>query len=796
MNLKKQNRKRLKSRYLVILFTLFLFSSISNAQITQTIRGTVIDNHTKMPLPGATISLKDGEKIEGTITDANGIFKLENIKVGRQTITVSFVGYNPQTIENVVLNSGKELILNIELEEKVQELDAVVVKANKKHKAVNEMATLSARSFTVEETQKYAGTRNDPSRMVANYAGVMAAGDQRNDIIIRGNSPTGLLWKMNGVNIPNPNHFGGLGTTGGPVSMINNKTLKNSDFYTGAFPGEFGNALSGVFDLKMRTGNRWEREYMAQMSFDGMEVAMEGPFSKSNNNATYLANYRYSTWEIVDALGIKFGPSAIPKYQDASFKMDFIKTKIGKISIWGFGGTNSIAMLESEKDAEDWSFGGSASDKYLNSKTGVIALSHTYFFNNTTRIETNISQSGFVLEQKRDSLNLDYDVFPSYRNNSTEYTTTFSTKLKKKFNKKNYTAIGASYDLYNVSYSDSMYHATIDQFKTITDISDKNMGLFQAFAEWKHRFSNNFEMYSGLHYQYFDLNGKQSIEPRFNISYKMAGNQSLGISYGLHSQLQPRHVYFNAELQSPEGTNITSNEDLDFSKAHHIVLGYDNLIGKNFRAKAEIYYQHLFNIPIDNQRGYYSLLNSGDFFRIFTTPDLVNEGTGENYGIELTLEKFFSNNYYFLITNSLFQSTYKGSDGIERNTAFNGNYVLNLLGGYEFKLKNSNTLNFDINTSYAGGKRYIPVNEAASTTQTVMDYDNAYEEQYPDYFRLDAKLSYKLNRPKATYSFSLDVQNITNHKNIFSQEYNTETGEFVTDYQQGLFPIFQFRVEF
>ncbi len=791
MRIKKEN----VNSFLLLLIVLQL-TVVTNAQITQTIRGTIVDKHTKMTLPGASISIQHGDDLNGVITDANGLFTMDNIEVGRHTITVSFIGYNSQTLENLVLNSGKELVLNIELEEKVEEIEGIVVTAHKKHKPVNEMATLSARSFTVEETQKYAGTRNDPSRMAANYAGVMASGDQRNDIIIRGNSPLGLLWRMNGVNIPNPNHFGGMGTTGGPISMINSKTLQNSDFYTGAFPSEFGNALSGVFDLKMRNGNRWNQEYMAQISFDGMEMAMEGPFSKSNNNATYMVNYRYSTWEIVDAMGISFGPSAIPKYQDASFKVDLFKTKLGKFSLWGFGGANNIAILESEKDAGDWSYGKSASDKYLNSQTGVIALSHLYFFNNNTRIETNISCSGYTIEQKRDSLNLNMEVFPVYRNNSSEISYTFSTKLKKKFNVKNHANIGLTYDLYNVSYSDSIYHSNMKSFMPITDISNKYLGLLQTYIQWRHRFSDNLEMYSGLHYQYFDLNKKQSIEPRFNLSYKLTSNQSIGISYGLHSQLQPRYVYFNTELETSPGTYITSNENMDFSKAHHFVLGYDNLIGKNFRAKAEVYYQKLYNIPVDNSRGYYSLVNSGDFFRVYSTPELVNDGTGESYGLEITLEKFFSNNYYFLLTNSLFQSTYKGSDRIKRNTAFNGNYVLNILGGYEFSLKNNKTLNLDINTSYAGGKRYIPVDEEASITSTVYDYDRAYKMRYPNYFRTDFKVSYKINRPKTTYSLSLDVQNITNHKNIFSHEYDFETGEYITDYQQGLFPIFQLRVEF
>lgn len=142
------------------------------------------------------------------------------------------------------------------------------------------MATVSARSFTVEETSRYAGSLNDPSRMAANYAGVSSTSDARNDIIIRGNSPLGVLWRLNGMEIPNPNHFGSLGTTGGPVSILNNNLLDKSDFLTGAFPAEYGNALAGVFDLQMRSGNNEKTEFLGQVGFNGFELGAEGPIGK------------------------------------------------------------------------------------------------------------------------------------------------------------------------------------------------------------------------------------------------------------------------------------------------------------------------------------------------------------------------------------------------------------------------------------------------------------------------------------------------------------------------------------
>ena len=209
-----------------------------------------------MPIIGAAVVVVDSDPLIGITTDIDGKFNLPNVKVGRVDLKITYLGYAPRTLSGIELFSGKELVLNVEMQEMVMKKDEVVVKASRrKEEALNTMATVSARVFSTEEASRYAGTRNDVSRMATNFAGVRGANDATNDIVIRGNSPTGLLWRLEGVDIPNPNHFGNLGSTGGPVSMLNSNVLSNSDFLTGAFPSDYGNGLSGVFDLRMRHGN-------------------------------------------------------------------------------------------------------------------------------------------------------------------------------------------------------------------------------------------------------------------------------------------------------------------------------------------------------------------------------------------------------------------------------------------------------------------------------------------------------------------------------------------------------------
>lgn len=785
----------------IILYTLILFSSskLFSQELTQNIRGTVIDMQSKAPLAGATVVyLKDGDQ-KGTITDEGGHFKLEDIPIGRVSVQVSYLGYETITMNNLILNSAKELILNVELKEKVKNIKEVVVKVKTdKKQPLNKMATVSARSFTIEETQRYAGALNDPSRMAANYAGVGTAGDSRNDIIIRGNSPLGLLWRLDGINIPNPNHFGSLGTTGGPVSILNNNLLDNSDFFTGAFPAEYGNALSGAFDLRMRTGNNEQREFIGQVGFNGFELAAEGPLGVSKGSS-YLASYRYSTLDFLYALGIDVGYGSIPQYQDLSFKIDIpTGVKTGRFSLFGIGGISYIELLESEKQDDDFTVTGSNQDTYYGSDMGVIGLNHHIFYNSTTRATTSLAISGVRNKIKVDTLFDNSDLKRlRYGNNSYETKYTFSYDLNKKFNARNNINAGVIIDYYSYYYKDSVYDAA--RYRTLTNF-DGNSFLIQTYAQWQHRFSDAVTLNAGIHHQHFSLNNSFAVEPRAGLKWQFKPNQALSFGTGLHSQIQPSSVYFYETYYRSTGEYYRTNKDLEMSKSAHFVLGYDNSLSTNMRIKVETYYQHLYNIPVEQRSTSFSVLNIGADFVIPNVDSLENEGTGKNYGIELTLEKFFSKNYYFLITASLFDSKYKGSDGVERNTAFNGNYTFNALAGVELELDKNRKKILGLNgkVTYAGGKRYTPINlEASKVKGEAVYYDQrAYEKQYDDYFRTDVRFSFKLNGKKITQEWALDVENIFGTQNIFQRIYDPGAEEVKTEYQLGVFPMFLYRIYF
>jgi len=781
---------------------LIFFNDVYAQQATQTIKGQLIDAQSKSPLIGASVVILGSDPLIGTTSNVDGEYKITNAPLGRITLKVSYLGYEEKVIPNVLVTSGKEVILNLDLQESIITGEEVVVTAERKDKAStnNEMATVSARTFNVEETNRYAGSRNDVARMASNFAGVSGANDSRNDIIIRGNSPVGLLWRLEGINIPNPSHYGSLGSTGGPVSLLNTNVLDKSDFMTAAFPAEYGNAIAGVFDLQLGEGNNEKREYLGQIGFNGFELGAEGPFSKKGK-ASYLVNYRYSTLGVFQALGLEFGTgTATPQYQDLSFKINVPTEKSGTFSVWGIGGISNIDLLGSEIDTTSSNlYGGENDNFFLKYKTGVVGVSHKYYFNNSTYSKLSVAASKAYQQFEADSITITERAI--IRNEKAEYNQdkySVNLLINKKFNARNTVNGGVIVDLYDFDLQYFRLRKSTGEFKAIQNKAGQAV-LSQAYAQWQHRFNDKFTLNSGVNLQHFSVSNKVALEPRVGLRYKVTPRRSFNLGYGYHSQMQPLLTYFSTTYYA-DGTTATTNEDMNFTKSQHFVLGYENAFAPSLRLKLETYYQYITKAPVENYSSSFSMLNAGADFVTPENDSLVNKGTGRNYGIELTLEKFYSQGYYFLLTTSLFDSKYKGSDNVERNTTFNGNYAMNILAGKEFKLgkKKINTFNLDWKLTTAGGRYVTPLDfeKSAEAGQEVYKNDQAFSEKLSPYFRTDIKFSFRMNKKKLTHEFSLDLQNVLNTKNVFMQRYNARTNSVETEYQIGFFPIPQYRVLF
>jgi hypothetical protein len=779
-----------------------------------TIRGTVLDKQAETPLIGATVQvmspLPAGEGLGlGATSDVEGQFFIKNVPVGRQTLRVTYLGYEAQTIPNVLVTAGKEVLLTLKLEESFTTVGEVVITAKtNKDKPTNEMATISARQFNTEEVSRYSGGRNDVGRLVANFAGVAASNDARNDIIIRGNAPTGVLWRLEGIPMPNPNHYSTLGTTGGPVSALNPNMIGNSDFLTSAFPAEYGNATAGVFDINLRTGNRDRFEFMGQIgAFTGFEGAMEGPINKGKGS--FVVAYRHSFAEVAQAAGLNVGTTATPKYKDLTFNVDFGNTKAGKFSIFGIGGHSNIDFLGAEIDTTDL-FADPNENAYNVSKFGVLGVKHNLLLNDHSYIRTVLSAShsgnsyeteDLVMTDEQGSLLQTNDVLDagttyrlsSYYNNKLNNRLTLRTGIllqSQQLDTRVETRVGIpDYD----------GDGRPDLF-TQRDF-DGAFGQAEAFAQAQWRVAERLTLNAGLHGLYFDKTEDVAVEPRIALNWQFSPKSTLNLGYGLHHQTQPLPVFLFRERQA-DGSFVETNTDLGFTRSQHFVLGWDFKPAASWRVKAETYYQRLSDIPVESRPSSFALLNAGADFVFPEKNNLVNEGRGHNVGAELTVEKFFSQGWYSLVTVSVFDSKYEGSDGVERSTAFDGGYVANVLAGKEFKLGGSGRrfLTLDTKVTTAGGRPYTPVDLAASKAagREVLVENQAFSLRLDDYFRWDFKIGMRLNsaKRKLSQTFFLDFQNVTNRQNIFAMRYNEVRNEVGKTYQIGFFPDLMYRVEF
>ena len=817
-------------------FFLFATTLLFAQQPTQTVRGRVLDADTQQPLIGAAVILGPES---GTVTDEYGIFRLENVPIGRVDLALSYLGYENLTVPNIVVNSGKEVVLHLLMQESTVKMSEVTVTASRnKGEPLNDMALLSARSISPEETNRYAGGFNDPSRILANFAGITNTQDGSNDIIVRGNSPKYVQWRLEGEQITNPNHFGDQSAVGGSVSILNNNLLAASDFHTGAFAAEFGDVLSGVYDVRLRNGNNERFEGMAALGLLGMEMTLEGPLlplspkgepkmggsdlgsSTSRAGGSFLANYRYSTAGLLSQLGLLGDFDGVLQFQDATFKVVLPTQKAGVFSVYGMGGLSSfsfegITPAFWETPGDDYARPNFREDfdkksHLLNTgikhsvnigKNGLFLTSLTYA---NERIEDDIYRTGIAKIYDENGAHLRDSVISknkSFEGHLQKPTYRASATYNHKFSARHKLQAGAKYTLFDYRFSQHQWQQEGGERVTLLDFNEQ-VGTLRNFVSWKWRPSERLSLVGGLHNMNVLLNKKSTLEPRLAVEWKAATRSILRLGYGKHSTMESIHHYF-AKVQLPDGTTSEPNRDLGLLKADHFVLGFEHRPAKNLRAKLELYYQRLYNLPVENlDTSYFATIVENLDFRYV---DLVNEGRGRNYGAEFTLERFFSKNYYFLFNASLYQSKYTALDGIERNTPFNGNYLVNLLAGKEFPglgKKKNRVLGLNAKAFLAGGRKIIPLLRDANGDLAVdpengrfWDYSGAFERKLEDAYQIQLSLSHKWNKPRATHELFLNLDNVTNHKGRITEFYDETQPDRVGHMTQfGFFPNLMYRV--
>lgn len=782
----------MKKLSICVFFLLFSFhwnsfSQEENGLPRQTIKGKIVNKVTKVPLIGATISLVGTNY--GNYSGKDGNFRLDKVQVGRYTLRASAVGYEPMQF-NIVLNSGSELILNIELIESYVQTDTVVVSAAKdRFSPNNEAALVSSTMFTIDDAQRFAGSRMDVSRMAQNFAGVLGADDRRNDIIIRGGSPTELLWRLDGLDIPNPNHFATQGATGGPVSALNANLLDNSDFFTGAFPVEYMGKMSGVFDIRLKKGNTDKYEFLGEFGFNGVELGAQGPLLFKNSS--FIANFRYSFLDLLDKI-VDFGFAGIPRYSDFTSKLDIPINSHNNLSVTAFLGTSDIFIQDSKLDTVY------TGDFDIKNGTDIASIGIRWYHNFSDKL------FGEMI--------LGY-VYGKYRNELDSITTDNNNKvvsLDKWFSgnsSEGYYSIkyNLNYSPYRRNYFTGGFEARAPFYRlreerfTVRGASQQPWNLnntgnslhLLGYLNWNWRISEFITFNSGLAGQYFEISKKSTIEPRLGLSFKINDLSSINFGFGVHNQLLPLLTFFYSD----------ENRSLDFMQSLHYVLGYSYNIATDAIIKIEGYYKDISKAPIKKyQKDSWSFLNSGVNFGLIGGQDeaYISEGTGRAYGAELSLIKNFANGYYLITTASYVRQQYKGSDGVLRFGAFDNQYILNVLGGYEIIINPGFSIELSCKYNIAGGAPYTPVDVERSikTKETKFIDSLAYTFRNDPYSRLDFRIDFRNNFKGLALVSYISIENFLNTRNIWFRWFNQQKGEVTEIPQLGFFFVGGIRIEF
>ncbi|MBN2091416.1 TonB-dependent receptor [candidate division KSB1 bacterium] len=778
----------MKKIIISLLAILFLFATAFSQTITLSIQGRVFDTLTKAALPYANIVVLNTEPLIGTMSDNDGNFELRKVPIGRHTIKIMMMGYESRLINEILISTGKQMMLQVGMEQTTLNMEEIVVRVNK-DVPLNTMTTVSSRQFTVEETQRYAGGLDDPARLASSFAGVATPAVSSNGISVRGNSPQGLLWRIEGVEAPNPNHFADLTVVGGGLlTALSSQMMGSSDFYTGAFPAEFGNATSGVFDINMNTGNNEEREYTFQSGVIGIDFAAQGPF-RQGSDASYLMNYRYSTMGLIAPILPE--DTGILKYQDLAFKTNFPTRNAGTFSFWGISALDYQAM--SPADSIDWKSDFDRDDSQTTLYMYTTGLTHKMVLNASTFMNTIISATGNGLTHKEKRLDYGLRLHPQSHVDNDEWRYTVQSNINKRFNKKHSNQTGFSYSHLGYRLDVEQAEADGEALTSIVNQSGKS-GLLQLYTQSKFAVSPRLSLNIGVHSSCFLLNENFSIEPRAGLKYTFNDKHNLAIAYGVHSRIERLPVYFIND------NGDTPNKNLDVLRSSHYVLAYHVTFKTNLRMCIEPYYQQLSNVPVA-PNSYISTINMKN--DIFFNERLISNGSGRNVGIDVTVERFLHDGFYYLFTASVFDSKYKDAAGVTRNTRFNKNYVFNLLAGKEWVVgKNKNNiLSTSIRLNYLGGIRREPIDNEASMVDKKITYgetngERAYSQRFDDTPVFSVAISYRKNKPNYSSVWTLQILNATGAQEYSHDYYNLKSGTIETTYKGIMVPNLSYKIEF
>lgn len=814
-----QNLGRMKN-----LFTLFflgflcLNSSISAQDVVQDVKGQIGDQQSRSSLPNAEIELLYFNPKKISIADSLGRFTLKDVPVGRHRLLVKAKGYGEVVINDLIVTAGKEVFLQIYLEEQLVS-ESWTSSDNSSSKryisrikddAANTMVDVSSQSFSLDEVNRYSGSRSDIARLVTGFAGIINPDDARNDIISRGATSLGTQWRLEGIPVANPNHFGYLSTSAGYFPIININMMANSDFLYGNMSAEYGNSTSGTFDINLRKGNASRTEFTGQFALNGGELMLEGPLSRVGGNASYVVGARYSVLKLFDAIGVDLGTNSLPDYFDVNFNIYLQDNEKRRTNIFGIYGYSQIFTPFGLNEEDDLVTIDANKDIAVNVQNGTLGLTHREVISNKTYWQTTLGATGsyewnysdFYIEQPDSS-------FYKYRGSAyrlTHFNYSLNSYLNTKVNRKLNFRTGVMLQYRQLSLQD-----TFNRYDTLDYLRHDYQGsqwMLEAYGQMQYKFSNRLRTTVGIHGQFFTLNNNWSLEPRFSLIWDPVNQHRIALGYAWQSSELPYRLHFQQFPVFDSSGTLASNQqphtNLDFLRNHYFTLEYTYKISESWQLELMPYFRYWTSVPVEaNIASGFSFFNyaSEEFTDYMPLNSLESSGTAVNYGVDLTLRKYFSKGFYAVVNASWLNATYKGSDGIERNSRFNRHYIARLLGGKEFKVgkQKNNVIFINSTITYAGGGYATPLDVTASEAlQDEVFSSNYFAAELEAYLRVDLKLGMRINSrtKRISHYFFIDAMNVFGRENQARFYYDTAGNSQGVTPQIGFLPDLLYRIQF
>ncbi len=783
-----------------IIFMPALFSA-QNGEIC----GRVIDLKSKQPLPGVNIIIAGLNK--GTVSDNNGDYRITDIENGIYNVSYSYIGYRTRTKTDIFVRRGKSSFVEVELDRQAIEQDEVVVTSG--YFENPEIAPASFQSMNYEEVRRAPGVREDVSRMIQNMPGVNFTSDDRNDLVIRGGSPTEVLFYVDDFELPNPNHFGTQGATGGPMSLINTEFVNKLNFYSGGFNSTLGNKLSGALDIKLREGNRKDYGAKIDLNFGGVGGYLEGPFD-GGAGSFYLSFHR-SFLELLESV---MGYGGIPVYNNLQGKADYNFGPGNRLSVLFIGGDDKI-NIDHETDVNDFQTGTKDTVEYQD----ISFLSRQY----TTgiKLRTIWGKAFFTKLILSRSFNR-YDITSWFldiwgeriegenelsNKSESERDKTFSNISTEKITTARLTGDFFLGQPLSISFGGYLklnsFNHDIIYTPSKPDIPDE-YGILPVGFRVNEKISNELKyggfintssimlkvltLNAGLRGDYFQLTENFTLSPRLNL--KISPNENFSI-YGAAGR------YY----QSPEFIWLTTNhENIDILKdagCDHLVVGINLLLGSSTQLKVEGYYKKYFDYPVSADSGYemISLANAGaEYGTNLKARKLVSEGEGISKGFDISLRQALVSSIYYQLSYSWSDTKHKALDNIFRRGEFDNRHIFNLIFGVRF----SDEYELSMKYRYASGRPYTPYNINASLAagEGILDLEKLNDREYKFYSRLDLRFDHREFLSFGALVEYISVENIFDTQNVLSQEWVKSGGRVKFNYQTGFFIVGGIALEF